>query len=266
MKKFFSKVKSLFWGDEPLKGGSPLFIIMVVVSTVALLVSNILAGKSFSVFGWQIGNAQVVLTCGVLVFPITYILSDLFSEVYGFSASRRVTWMGFLMNLFLIIFVAIGIVIPGANPYYDMVSNGLQTGLGLDFLQGGSNLGSLGILIASLVAFAIGSWVDDIVFEKLRNKFVTNDSTGKFVLRAVGSSLAGELVDSIIFIPLLYVFTAQMGTTITNFWQLVAIVGLQAFIKTLYELIISPFTAMLAKKVKNYEAMHALDRHAIREN
>ena len=259
MKRFFGKVKSLFWGDEPLKGGSALFIVMVVLSTIALITSNILAGKSFSVFGWNIGGAQLVLTCGVLVFPITYIVSDLMSEVYGFSASRRVSWIGFLANLFVDVFIILCIIIPAANPYYGMVSDGLKMGFGFDFLDGGQSLGSLGILIASLTAFVVGSWVDDLVFEAFRKKHHTNDSTGKFVLRAVSSSLAGEVVDSLIFIPLLYVFTAQMGTTITTFWQLMAIVGIQAAIKTLYELVVSPFTAFLARKMKAYEAAHSAD-------
>lgn len=255
MKKFGSKIKSLFWGDEPMKKGSVLFIVLTVLSTVALITSNILAGKSFSIFGWSIKGAPLVLTCGVLLFPITYIVSDLMSECYGFSASRRVTWLGFIMNIFLILFVCLGILIPGANYYYEnIVSDGLVAGMGLDFLKGGSNLGSLGILIASLLAFTIGSWVDDLVFEAFRKKHKENDNSKKFVLRAVGSSLAGELVDSIIFIPLLYLFTKQMGTTITSFWQLVAIIGIQAFIKTLYELIVSPLTAHLAKKIKKYEA------------
>lgn len=249
------KLKALFWGEGKMKNHSPLFIIMVVLSAVALITSNVLAGKSFSVFGWQIGGASLVLTCGVLVFPVTYILSDLFSEVYGFAASRRVTWLGFLMNLFFVGFICLGILIPGANFYYEeIVSNGLVAGLGLDFLKGGSNLGSLGILLASLTAFVFGSWIDDLVFEGIKKLNKGDDSTGKFVLRAVGSSLAGELIDSIIFIPLLYLFTNAFGSTITNFWQLLAIVGIQAAIKTLYELIISPFTAFLARKLKAYEA------------
>lgn len=259
MKRFFGKLKSLFWGDERVKGGSALFIVMVVLSTVALITSNILAGKSFSVFNWNIEGAPLVLTCGVLVFPITYVVSDLMSEVYGFSASRRVSWIGFASNLFVDVFIILGIVIPAANPYYGMVSDGLKMGFGFDFLDGGQSLGSLGILIASLVAFVVGSWVDDLVFEAFRKKHSTNDSTGKFMVRAVGSSLAGEICDSLIFIPLLYVFTHQMGSTITNFWQLMAIVGIQAAIKTIYELVISPFTAFLARKMKAYEFKHAGD-------
>ena len=253
MKKFFTKIKDLFWGKGKLKGGSPVFIVMIVLSAVALITSNVLAGKSFSIFNWSIGGAPLVLTCGVLVFPVTYILSDLFSEVYGFAASRRATWMGFACNLFFVGFICLGVLIPGANYYYEeIVSNGLVAGLGLDFLKGGSNLGSLGILLASLIAFVIGSWVDDLVFEGIK-KATHRDSTGMFIVRAVSSSLAGELIDSIIFIPLLYLFTNAFGSTITNFWQLLAIVGIQAGIKTLYELIVSPFTALLAEKLKRYE-------------
>lgn len=257
MKNVLVKIKNLFWGEGKMKGGSPVFIIMTVLSTVALITSNVLAGKSFSVFGWQINGASIVLTCGVLMFPVTYILSDLFSEVYGFAASRRVTWLGFLCNLIFVLFISLGILIPGANFYYEnIVSDGLVAGLGLDFLKGGSNLGSLGILIASLIAFVLGSWIDDLVFEGMRNAINKkgNDNTGKFICRAVVSSLVGELIDSIIFIPLLYCFTQAFGTTITSFGQLVAIILIQAFIKTLYELLVSPLTAFLAKKLKAYEA------------
>ena len=255
MKSFLHKIKVTFWGEGKLKGGSPMFIIMIVLSAIALVTSNVLAGKSFSVFGWSISGAPLVLTCGVLTFPITYILSDLFSEVYGYAASRRATWIGFACNLFFLTLICLGVLIPGANYYYEnIVSDGLVAGLGLDFLKGGENLGSLGILLASLIAFIFGSWIDDVVFELFRKKHKDNDSTPKFMLRAVGSSLAGELVDSIIFIPLLYLFTHAFGSTITSFWQLLVIVLIQATIKTLYEVIISPLTAFLAKKLKAYES------------
>ena len=103
MKKFFSKLKSLLWGDEKLKGGSVVFVVLVALSTVALITSNIAAGKSFSVFGWEIGGAQLVLTCGVLCFPITYILSDVFSEVYGYKWSRNTRYIAFASNLFMVL-------------------------------------------------------------------------------------------------------------------------------------------------------------------
>lgn len=254
MKNFFKKTKSLFWGDDKMKNRSPLFIVLTALSAVALITANILAGKSFSIFNWQIGGAQLVLTCAVLVFPITYILSDLFSEVYGYSASRRVTWLSFILNLFLIVFVCLGIVINGANPYYEnVVSDGLVNGLGLNFLQGGNGLGSLGILIASFTAFIFGSWIDDLVFEVIRKKSKNNQTTKSFMFRAVISSFAGEVIDSLIFIPLLYLFTNAFGTTITNFGQLMVIILIQATIKVIYEIIVSPFTAILARKIKKYE-------------
>lgn len=273
MKKFLKKMKSLFWGDEPLKGGSALFLTLTTLSTVALIASNIAAGKSFSVFGWHLGGAQIVLTCGVLCFPITYIISDLMSECYGYSASRRVTWLGFALNLFLDLVIICTIVIPGANPYYqDVVGKGLENGFGFDFVSG--NLGSLGILIASLISFCVGSWIDDLVFEWIRklssrydNKHATQGKRSgfKFCLRAIGSSFAGELIDSCIFIPLLYFFTNQFGATIISFSQLLAIILIQVSVKTLYEIIISPFTYWLSKKIKAYELQHQSDKDVIRK-
>lgn len=271
MKKVLGKIKSLFWGDEKLKGGSAIFIILAVVSTVALIASNIAAGKSFSVFGWNIGGAPIVLTCGVLCFPITYVISDLMSEVYGFSASRRVTWLGFALNLFLDLVVMAAIAIPGANYYYqEIVGKGLEAGFGFDFLTG--NLGSLGILAASLIAFVVGSWIDDLVFEGIKKLTKKNDKVKgkkdngfKFCLRAIGSSFAGELIDSLIFIPLLYLFTVQFGTTITNFWQLMIIILIQVSFKTLYEILISPLTHLLAKRLKKYEAEHMSEGNVVSE-
>lgn len=272
MKKFLQKTKSLFWGDEKLKGGSALFIILATLSTVALITANILAGVSFSVFGWEIQGAAVVLTCGVLTFPITYILSDTFSEVYGFSASRRVTWLGFALNIFLIGFIMLGAIIPPANEHYMDVSNGLISGFGFDFLSRNEfvrtnfGLGAVGILAASLIAFVVGSWIDDLVFEGVKKLTKKNDEAKgtkdngfKFALRAIGSSFAGELIDSLIFIPLLYLFTGAMGTTIISFGQLMIIILIQVAVKTLYEVIISPFTYWLTKKIKAYEARKAAE-------
>ena len=258
MKNFLHKIKVTFWGEGKLKGGSAVFVIMTVLSCVALIISNILAGKSFPFFGLKIGNADLVISGGILIFPVTYILSDLFSEVYGYSASRRVTWLGFAMNVIFILFMCAGIAIPGANFYYqNVVSDGLMNGMGLDFLKGGSNLGSLGILIASLLAFTVGSWIDDVVFEKIKKYSISKGHLGSkaFILRAVASSFAGEIVDTTIFVPLLYLFTQQYGTTITGFGQLMLIILIPAIMKTLYELVVSPFTAFLAKKLKAYESM-----------
>ncbi len=266
MKKALNKIKSIFWGDEKFKLSSPIFITIVVLSSIALVTSNVLAGKSFSVFGFKIGGADLVLTCGVLCFPITYIVSDLLSEVYGYSASRRVAWIGFFCNLFFIGMIILGLLIPGANPYYEgVVSDGLKNGMGLDFIDGGKNLGSLGILIASLIAFVFGSLIDDLVFEMFKKKHKLKDSNSKFALRAITSSFLGEIVDSIIFIPLLYFFTNQFGATITSFWQVLAIVMIQAAIKTLYEVIVSPLTCKIAKVIKAREQIYKENEVTVNE-
>lgn len=252
MKKFLTKIKSLFWGDEKLKNRSSLFLVLIVISTVALLVSNVIANKLFPLFGWSVGGFELTMTCAVILFPITYILSDVFSEVYGYSASRRASWIGFGANVLMVFIFCIADLIPAVG-YQNATgyATSFHTILGIDFTSG---WGPFGTLLASLIAFIIGSWIDDIVFEKIKNITTKNgDNKGKFILRAVLSSFCGEMIDSIIFIPFMLLFAGLIGTAITSIWQVVFMILIQTSIKTLYELLISPLTAIIAKKVKDYE-------------
>lgn len=276
--KFFKKLKNTFWGDEPIKGGSALFVCFVSLSVVATIVANILANKLIPMGSWtathtyispytgESERAQITLTCGVLIFPLTYVLSDLFSDVYGYSASRRVTWLAFFVNLIIDIFFIIAEFIP-VPTFQDLVNGQYEKGsfntfwsgvLGCDFSNG--NLGSFGTLIASFVAFIIGSWIDDLVFEKIRtttskkHKGEENEKRGLFTLRAIVSSAAGELCDSIIFIPLMYLFKGLMYQY--NAWDVIMMILLQCAIKVTFELIISPLTHLIVMKTRKYEKNH----------
>ena len=157
---------------------SPLFLFLVVLNTVAMLISNIIACKVFS-----IGFA--VLPCAVVIFPITYILSDVFSEVYGYKWSRITAWIAFGANLFMVGIFAITNIIPGVDPE---TSAAMQKVLGTTPWS----------LAASLAAYMIGDLMNDKVFRKLKQK----QGEKGFALRAILSSLVGELCDSCIFIPL----------------------------------------------------------------
>ena len=84
---------------------SRIFLLLAVIFITAILTSNILASKMILVFG-------VSMTGGVLVFPITYILGDVFTEVYGFEKSKRVILYGFLCNLIMVILFFIGMKMP----------------------------------------------------------------------------------------------------------------------------------------------------------
>lgn len=231
MKKFFEKIK-LKWRNRERVKMSPLFILLVVINTVAMLISNIIACKVFS-----IGFA--VLPAAVIVFPITYILSDVFSEVYGYSWSRKTAWIAFAMNLAMVGFFQLAIVIPGVDP---TISESMSNVLGT----------TPWALAASLVAYMIGDLMNDKVFRALKVKH----GDKKFWLRALTSSLVGELCDSLVYIPLgMYLLPKLfLGFEFMTVEQMLIAIPTQAVIKTLYESVIVPITYLIAKRLKKYEA------------
>lgn len=221
MKKVFIKKEKV----------SPLFLILVVINTVAMLIANIIACKVFS-----IGFA--VLPCAVIVFPITYILSDVFSEVYGYEWSRKTAWIAFGANLMMVGFFQLAIMIPGVD---EGLGEAMKSVLG-------TTPWSLG---ASLIAYMIGDFANDRVFKRLKEK----DGNKGFWYRAILSSLCGELCDSLIFIPLgMNIFPKLfLGFEFMSWKQILIAIPAQAITKTLYESCVVPFTAMIAKKCKEYE-------------
>lgn len=210
---------------------SPLFMMLVVISTSVMLISNVIACKVFS-----IGFA--VLPCAVIVFPITYVLSDVFSEVYGYKWSRRTAWIAFAMNILMVGIFTIAIKIPGVDP---AISEGMSNVLGT----------TPWALAASLTAFMVGDLMNDTVFRKFKER----DGEKRFWLRAMLSSLVGELCDSCIYIPLgMYLLPKLfLGFGFMNLQQMLIAIPVQAGIKTLYECCIVPLTSLIVQKVRKYE-------------
>ena len=205
---------------------SLLQMILTLLFVVSLLISNIITSKQMLLpFG-------IVMTGAVVIFPITYILSDIFSEVYGYKWSRLTCLLAFIFNLFMVIIFTI--VIKSPAPDYWLKQNAFEVVLG----------STPRILFASLTAFMLGDFVNDRVFRKMKEKHLNNHNG--FSLRAMFSSLCGELTDSLIFIPLAFIGTMPVKTMV--------VMGItQVLIKTGYELLILPLTNVLMKKVSNYE-------------
>lgn len=204
---------------------SELQCFLSITYVVALLVSNIVANKQLVLpFG-------ITMTGAVFVFPITYILSDLFSEVYGYRWSRITCYASFLANLFMV--GVFQLVISTKAPAYWPNQEAFATVLG----------STPRILFASLTAYVIGDMMNDKVFRRMKG---SNETIKGFGLRAFLSSVVGELCDSAIFIPI--AFIGQMPA------EALVIMGItQVSLKLLYELIILPVTTILTKKVGQYE-------------
>ena len=204
---------------------STLQVWLTVLFVSCFLVSNILAAKQFQLpFG-------ITMTGAVIVFPIIYILSDLFSEAYGYKWSRLTCYMAFAMNLLMVGFFSIAIATPA--PSYWTNQEAFQTVLG----------SAPRTLFASLLAYIVGDFMNDRVFRRMKN--MHTDMTG-FKARAILSSLVGEMCDSCIFIPIAFIGTMPARTLL--------IMGItQVCLKTGYEVVILPLTALATRKVIAYE-------------
>lgn len=205
---------------------SELQLVLTLLFVVALVVSNIITSKQVLL------PFNITMTGAVFIFPITYILSDLVSEVYGYRWSRLTCYFGFAANLFAaLVFSA---VIQSPAPSYWQNQEAFQTVLG----------STPRVLVASLLAFVIGDFVNDQIFARMKRKYP--DSIKGFGARAIFSSLMGELVDSLVFLPLAFWGLMPVQT-------LVIMTLSQVVIKTGYELVILPFTTISVKLVSRYE-------------
>lgn len=202
---------------------SKLQCILAILFVTAHIISNITTVKQIAL------PLGFTTTCGVFVFPVTYILSDVFSEVYGYKFSRFTCYMSFAMNAFVAAIFAFAIAVP--YPVWWEGQEAFATVLG----------NTPRILIASLSAFVVGDFVNDKVFEKMKQK-----SEKRFALRAIISSFCGQVVDSLIFIPIAFIGVMPLK-------DMVLMMCLEITVKTVYETLIVPVTAMITKQTKRYE-------------
>ena len=210
------------------KKTSNLQTFLTVIFVSCFLISNVLATKQFALpFG-------ITMTGAVIVFPITYILSDLFSEAYGYAWSRKTCYMAFLMNLLMVGAFQLAITVGFIRKLPHQLVEAFKATLG----------STPRILFASLIAYVVGDFANDKVFAKMKAKHET--TLNGFGARAILSSLVGEICDSCIFIPL--AFAGAMPIK-----NLLIMGATQVIIKVAYETLILPVTKLCTKKVIQHE-------------
>lgn len=205
---------------------SKLQVILTVLFVSCLLISNVITAKQVLLpFG-------ITMTGAVFIFPITYILSDLFSEVYGYRWSRFTCYLAFAMNILMVIVFSLVIISPA--PEYWTNQEAFQVVLG----------STPRILIASLLGFVLGDFVNDRIFKAMKQRYP--DTHKGFGTRAILSSLCGELADSLVFMPIAFLGQMPIAT-------LAVMIVTQVSIKLVYEIVILPVTKYLVVKVSKYE-------------
>ncbi|NEX64348.1 queuosine precursor transporter [Noviherbaspirillum galbum] len=212
--------------------------VMAAFVTVLLCSNLIGAAKAAEVTLPLLGT--VTFGAGVLFFPVSYIFGDVLTEVYGYGRDRRVIWAGFGALAFASFMSVVVLSLkPAADPFNTEYQSHLQGVFG----------NTPRIVAASMLAFWCGSFVNSYVMAKMKVQ-----SGGKHLwMRTIGSTICGEFVDSGLF----YVI-AFYG--IWSNQQLLSVIIAQYFLKTGWEVVMTPVTYRVVGFLKRKENEDYFDR------
>jgi hypothetical protein len=185
-------------------------LIMAVFVTV-LVVSNIASSAKIVDWGFGVFGVRMAFDAGTLLFPLSYIFGDILTEVYGYQRSRRVIWAGFACLALSAVIFAIVRVLPGESQWQGYAGDAAYLAI-----LGGMSSG--GIVLASLAGYWSGEFTNSFVLAKM--KILTR---GRWLWsRTIGSTIAGELVDTVVFVVIASLFrvfpwTLFLTLTVTNY-------------------------------------------------
>lgn len=203
-------------------------ITITAVFVTALVVSNIIAIKLLEV-------ADRVFDAGNILFPLTYLIGDVLTEVYGIRVARRVILLGFACNLLAVGAIQIAVHVPAADFWAD------------NDQAFGDTLGTTWrIFVASLTAYLVGELANSTVLARL--KVVTH---GRFLwLRTISSTIVGQGLDTVLFVSIAFAGTgAPLAETILTTWA----------IKVAWETAATPITYGVVGYLKRAEQVDVYD-------
>jgi len=207
-----------------------------------LIVSNIASSAKIVDLGFSIFTVPLAFDGGTILFPFVYVLGDVLTEVYGFKTARRVIWTGFAaMALTTGVFFILG-VMPGETLWEEQAGSGAY-----NVILGGMSYG--GIVLASLTAYLAGEFSNSMILSKLKVKM-----QGRFLwMRTIGSSLVGQLLDTMIFV---FIATLTGVFVWEIFWSLVIT---NYILKVGIEALVTPFTYGVSRFLKKKEGIDVYD-------
>ena len=215
-----------------MKKYSFLFILFSILFITSLLTANIVAVKIISLFG-------LFVPAGIIIFPLSYILGDVLTEVYGYENTKTIIWLGFLANLLMVIAILVASALPSA-PFWNNQSS-------FDNILGYTPR----LLLASFTAFLVGSFANSFVMSKM--KILTKGHM--LWTRTIGSTIIGEGLDSLLFISIAFIGAFA-------FVNLLILILTQWVIKSLYEIIATPLTYAIVGFLKKKENLDSYDYKA----
>lgn len=192
---------------------------------------------NFTLFGES--GLAFTLTCGVILWPLEFVITDIINEFYGPKAVKRISLTAVILIGYAFLMYFVAIMLPPAKAWLD--SSGAQ---GVQDIQAsfkaifGQNMR---IILGSIAAFLVGQLVDVYVFHKIKKR----TGNKKLWLRATGSTLVSQLVDS--YIVLFIAFTGIFH------WQLILAIGIMNYLyKAVMALALTPLIYVIEQKIENY--------------
>ena len=207
------------------------FITCTGLFITCLLTSNVTASK-------LVTAGSLTLPAAIVIFPISYILGDVLTEVWGYGAARRVIWLGFACNVVMVAAIWAGGALPpaafwkGQAAYEEILGQTPR------------------LLGASFAAYLVGEFANAYVLARL--KIAT---AGRWLwVRTNGSTIVGEGLDSLVFVTLAFSGTVGAGALVAIFFN-------QWLVKVVYEALATPLTYVAVGWLKYHEQVDTFDLH-----
>lgn len=224
---------------DTLSGHRFKYYDFAMAAFVAILICSNLIGAAklvqffeFKIGGWNVG----MFGAGILFFPLSYVLGDVLTEVYGYARARRVVWMGFAAVMFMAFMSWVVVAMPPAPGWEGQAAYEAVFGL------------TPRIVIASMVAFWAGEMANAFVMARMKVM-----SGGKHLWqRTIGSTVVGQGVDSLLFYPI-----AFLGIWSVN--QVLTVLATNYLLKVLWEAVLTPVTYRVVNTLKRAEGVDVYD-------
>jgi uncharacterized integral membrane protein (TIGR00697 family) len=202
------------------------FVVVAGFFVTALVVSNIIAVKLVEMSGR-------IFPAGLVIFPLSYLLGDVLTEVYGIRSARRVIWLGFACNLLALGAIQAAIHLPALDPEFQVQ---FEAVLGTTWR----------LFLASLAAYIVGELANAYVLAYMKGA-----TRGRWLwTRTIGSTIVGEGLDSLIFVTIAFAGTgAGLANPIVTTW----------LIKVGWETLATPITYWIVGYLKRTEGVDVYD-------
>jgi uncharacterized integral membrane protein (TIGR00697 family) len=217
--------------------------LIIALFAAVLITSNIASSAKIVSLGFSIFGIDLAFDGGTLLFPIAYVIGDLLTEVYGFRIARRAIWIGFIALAASALFFFVLLILPGETTWEAYAGTAAYEAI----------LGSMskgGIVLASLAGYLVGEFFNSAIHSRIKVLM-----EGRlFWVRAIGSSVIGELLDSVVFIGI-----ASFAGVFP--WELFVTLAFTNYLfKMAIEVLATPISYFSVWMLKKAEGMDVYDR------